>query len=477
MDKEEKTQEAHCLVVCYPSQGHINPMLQFSKRLENKGVRVRLVTTRFIFKSIMYTAISSTYIPLETISDGYDEGGIDEAESIGTYLETFSKVGSQTLTRLIEKLSGSGDPVDCIIYDAFLAWCLDVAKKCGLLGATFFTQSCAVGSIYYHAQQGLIKVPLEETEILVPGLPPLQPQDFPSFLYRFGSYPAILTMLLDQFSNIEKADWVLCNTIYELEPEVVDWMAKLWPVRTIGPTIPSMYLDKRLEDDVDYGFSIFKPNNDACTKWLDEKPEGSVVYVSFGSLAVLDSEQMVELCWALKGSNYYFLWVVRSSEEAKLPTEFIAETKEKGLVVSWCPQLEILAHKAIACFITHCGWNSTLEALCLGVPMVVMPHWSDQGTNAKCITDVWKVGLKASQEKGIVEQEAIKRCVREVMESEEMKVNPKKWSKLGREAMSEGGSSDRNISEFVDSLVHRRSRVSDTNVCDNVLRCNKHGGQ
>jgi pathogen-inducible salicylic acid glucosyltransferase len=100
-------------------------------------------------------------------------------------------------------------------------------------------------------------------------------------------------------------------------------MTKIWPLRTTGPTIPSMFLDKRLEDDKNYGFSIFKPNTNACMKWLDDQPKGSVVYVSFGSVAALEVEQMEEIAWGLRMSNRCFLWVVRASEEAKLLKNFV----------------------------------------------------------------------------------------------------------------------------------------------------------
>jgi pathogen-inducible salicylic acid glucosyltransferase len=234
-------------------------------------------------------------------------------------------------------------------------------------------------------------------------------------------------------------------------------MASQWPVKTIGPAIPSMYLDKRLEDDKEYGLNLFKPNVDACMKWLDTKEIGSVVYASFGSLATLGEEQMEELALGLKNSNCYFLWVVRESEEKKLPVNFLQETAEKGLVVTWCPQLDVLAHKAIGCFMTHCGWNSTLEALSLGVPMVVMPQWTDQPTNAKFIVDVWKVGIRIQlDEKGIADKEEIALRIREVMEGErgkEMKNNSIRWKKLAIEAVDEGGISDKNIEEFVAKLA------------------------
>ena len=146
------------------------------------------------------------------------------------------------------------------------------------------------------------------------------------------------------------------------------------PVKTIGPTISSIYLDKQLEDDKKYGLNLFKPDADACMKWLDKMETGSVIYAAFGSLIALGEEQMEELTLGLKNSNCHFLWVVRETEQKKLPINFLHEKSEKGLVVSWCPQLEVLARKAIGCFMTHCGWNSTLEALSLGVPMVAMPQ-------------------------------------------------------------------------------------------------------
>ena len=192
-------------------------------------------------------------------------------------------------------------------------------------------------------------------------------------------------------------------------------------------------------------------------KWLDSKEIGTVVYVSFGSLAALGEEQMEELAWALKRSNSYFLWVVRETETKKLPINFLEETSERGLVVTWCPQLEVLAHKAVGCFMTHGGWNSTLEALSLGVPVVSMPQWSDQATNSKFLMDVWKVGIRVKvDEKGIVTREEIELCIKEVMgeRGTEIKGNAMKWKKLAREALDEGGSSDKNIDDFVAKIVH-----------------------
>ncbi|KAL8460139.1 hypothetical protein ACS0TY_031881 [Phlomoides rotata] len=121
------------------------------------------------------------------------------------------------------------------------------------------------------------------------------------------------------------------------------------------------------------------------------------------SLVKLTEQQTEELARALIICDKHFLWVVRSTEESKLPPKFLEEVSLKGLVVSWCQQLEVLAHKAIGCFVTHCGWNLALEAISLGVPLVAMPQWTDQSTNTKLVTNVWRTSVRArADENGLV---------------------------------------------------------------------------
>lgn len=239
--------------------------------------------------------------------------------------------------------------------------------------------------------------------------------------------------------------------------QLVKWMTSKWPIKTIGPTIPSIFLDKRLEDDKDYGISLFKPNDDVCMKWLDTKPNNSVVYISFGSLANLGEEQMEELAFGLLSSSHYFLWVVRGSEEGKIPNNFVSKISDKGLIVNWCPQLKVLAHGAVGCFMTHCGWNSTLEALCSGVLIVAMPQWTDQPTNSKFIMEVWRAGVRVKvNESGVVTREEIGVCLKEVMEGEkrdELIRNAVKWKELAKEAVDEDGSSDKNIEDLISRLI------------------------
>ncbi|CAF2123934.1 hypothetical protein BRARA_C02227 [Brassica rapa] len=439
----------HVLAVPYPAQGHITPIHQFCKRLNSKGLQTTLALTTFIFNSIKPDP--SGPVSIATISDGYDQG-FDSSGSIQDYVQSFKTFGSKTITDIIRKHETSDNPITCIVYDSFLPWAFNVAREFGIAAAPFFTQSCAVNYVYYlsYISNGSLNLPIEEFHFL-------ELQDLPSFLSAPESYPAYLEMVLQQFTNFQKADFVLVNTFQESELHEQELLSNVCPVLTIGPTVPSMYLDQRNISDTNYDLNIFDSKDAAfCTSWLNTRPQGSVVYVAFGSIAKLNNVQMEELASAV--SNFSFLWVVRDSEEEKLPSGFLETLdKDKSLVLKWSPQLEVLSNKAIGCFLTHCGWNSTLEALAIGVPMVAMPQWIDQPMDAKYIQDVWKAGVrvKIDNESRIAKREEIEFSIKEVMEGEkskEMKENAKKWRDLAVKSLSEGGSTDINIDTFVSKV-------------------------
>ncbi|XP_074284496.1 mogroside I-E synthase-like [Silene latifolia] len=454
----QELNEIHVIVIPYPIQGHINPMLQFSKQLASRGLKVTLATTP-AFSSKFVHSEQSNSISIETISDGSTLTETANTKNVDAYIKRFDLIAPRSLTQLIETKIQLGHNIKCIIYDSSIPWALDVARQFGVFGASFFTQSCLVSLIFYQVYEGVLRVPIEgpwrgvftnDTPLLI------EAREMPSFVYEVGLYPALEKLVINQFTNYGQADWRFFNTFDHLECEVINWMQSICTVKTIGPCIPSKYLDNRIPDDNDYGLSLFQPETDACIQWLDARQSGSVVYISMGSMASLGDKQMEEIARALLKSNKFFLWVVRASEENKIPPNFKEETSEKGLIVNWCPQLEVLSHPALGCFVTHCGWNSILEAISLGVPMVAFPQWTDQPTNAKCVTDLWKIGVKVRKnEGGLVTREEIELCILEVMEgdkSNEIKSNAKKWKNLAKETMEKGGSTSRNIEEFVAKL-------------------------
>ncbi|KAL5063961.1 hypothetical protein RYX36_025698 [Vicia faba] len=119
----------------------------------------------------------------------------------------------------------------------------------------FFTQSCSVNSIYFQTHEKFIELALSKSEYLWSEFPKLAQGDLPTFLYKYESYPGYFDIVVNQFDNIGKADWTLANSIYELEKEVMDWLVTIFPLKTIGPLIPPMLLDKRLKEDKEYGLS------------------------------------------------------------------------------------------------------------------------------------------------------------------------------------------------------------------------------
>jgi len=235
-----------------------------------------------------------------------------------------------------------------------------------------------------------------------------------------------------------------------------EYMASAWRAKTVGPTVPASYLgDGRLPSDTKYGLHLFELTTAPCVAWLDARPPRSVVYASFGSLSDLDPSEMREVARGLLDAGRPFLWVVRASEAHKLPAGYEEEAaRGGGLVVSWCPQLEVLAHRAVGCFLTHCGWNSTVEALVAGVPMVAVPQWTDQPMNARYVEAAWRVGVRVrpAAADGLVRRGELAGGIEEVMGGErsgEYRRNAAAWMEKARAASREGGSSDRNIAEFV----------------------------
>ncbi|KAK9932794.1 hypothetical protein M0R45_020016 [Rubus argutus] len=477
--------QSHVLVLPFGVQGHMNPMIQFAKRLVSKGLKVTVLATIFSMNQIQAAPeqLCSFGFDVELISDGKEH--VCRPESNEESTERVRRVTAQSLADLIaniknrsKKKNGASSPgsdhddanstqypeLKFLVYHSGMPWALDIARQHGIDGAPFFTTSSAYVAIFQHYLQGLLKIPSKNdrstTALSLPSMPPLASTDLPSFLLDFDSYPAYLELSLLQYRNIRQPKWLFISTFDKLEEEVVKWMrSQEWPVRTIGPLIPSMFLDKRLEDDKEYSLSLFKPNVETCTKWLDSRETGSVVYVSFGSMnkQSIKKELIEELAWGLRDMNYYFMWAVKESDMEKLPCNFLEETSEKGLVVSWCPQLQVLAHKAVRCFVTHCGWNSVLEALSFGVPMVTMPQWADQATNAKFVADVWKVGVRVKiNEKGFATKEEIAMCIEQIMDEEkgmETRKASLRWKELAKEAVDKGGSSDKNIEEFAAKIM------------------------
>lgn len=436
------TSHRKILIVAYSGQGHINPAFRFATRLLKTGVDVTFCTSLSVVQRIDKETIPQglTFAPFY---DGHDKGKQPNTSFL-KFVSDFETNGRAAVAEIITSATAVGEPFDHLVYTTVIPWAAHVAHAHNVKSSLLWCQSATVLSIYYYyvnEYQSLISSNNSNPTfpIDLPGLPPLTVADLPSFL--MSSNPKelefLVTVMIDHIVVLEISPKILINTFDELEFESLRAVEKL-DFLPIGPLVPS-------------GSDFFEKTDESYIQWLDTNPKSSVVYVSFGTIANFSMDQLEEMSSGLLEIRRPFLWVIRDDEQIGKLSK-IAELKKHGMVVSWCSQMEVLRHQAIGCFVMHCGWNSTVESLVTGIPVVAFPQWSDQGNDAMMIENVWKTGVRVKRREtdGVVEGKEIERCVEMVMGDEEMKRNAEKWKELAKEALKNGGSCDINLQAFLD---------------------------
>lgn len=286
-----------------------------------------------------------------------------------------------------------------------------------------------------------------------------------------------------QNKNIPRCACILSNTFYELEASVIDAMSDMNSrILPVGPLVFQTSSNVNDGDDDEEpclagaGSALLEEDHKSLL-WLDKQSSGSVLYVSFGSVATVSLEQVKQLAWGLEMSQQAFLWVVRTDLVRDLKgdttfqttfAEFVHRTRDRALFVPWVPQALVLSHPAVAAFLTHCGWNSTIESICSGVPMLCWPQFVDQPTNCFYITRVWNVGLELDREvrTGLVLQEEVERKVRRIMsirgddQSDDPEIvlirnNCRELRNASKKAVMKGGSSHTALLDFVQQMKQR----------------------
>jgi UDP:flavonoid glycosyltransferase YjiC (YdhE family) len=223
----------------------------------------------------------------------------------------------------------------------------------------------------------------------------------------------------------------------------------------MGPISPSIRSIPMSDPVASISSNLWKEDT-GCITWLDKQAAGSVLYVNFGSITTLTAEQWVEFAWGLARSMHPFLWVVRADlvegSKAILPKEFLEEIEGRGMMTGWCNQEDVLAHRAVGGFLSHCGWNSTIESIYEGVPMICWPFFSEQLTNCKYLCSEWGVGMEIG---GNVKRGEVEAMVRELMDGEkgkEMRRMAGGWKDKATAAIMEGGSSYKNLEKLIEQM-------------------------
>uniref|UniRef100_A0A0D9VYW0 Glycosyltransferase n=1 Tax=Leersia perrieri TaxID=77586 RepID=A0A0D9VYW0_9ORYZ len=354
---------------------------------------------------------------------------------------------------------------DAIVADVPFWWATDVAAELGVPRLTFNP----VGAFPQLAMNNLVTVRSEigrgggEPEVPVPGMPgkeiAIPPSELPDFLLREDEH---LALSWDRIKASQLAGFgVVVNTFVDLEKPYCHELSRVDARRAyfVGPVgMPSNAALHRGGD-----------GNVDCLRWLSTKPPRSVVYVCFGSWAYFSPHQVRELALGLEASNHPFLWVIRTEDSGGrwAPEGWEQRVAGRGMVVrGWAPQLAVLAHPSVGAFVTHCGWNSVLEAASAGVPVLTWPLVFEQFINERLVTEVVAFGMRVwdggkrsvrEGESETVPAEAIARAVARIMESggdgERARATAEQLAERARAAVGVGGSSWSDIRRLIDDLT------------------------
>lgn len=287
-------------------------------------------------------------------------------------------------------------------------------------------------------------------------------RDLPTFLRTTDPNSVVLNFIFSEIERARKASAIILNTFDDLEHESLDALnSMLPPVYSVGPL--HLVLNHHADDSElkQIGSNLWKEEPE-CLQWLDSKEPNSVVYVNFGSITVMTADQLIEFAWGLANSKQPFLWVIRpdlvGAESAVVPAEFVAETKDRGMLATWCPQEQVLNHPSVGGFLTHSGWNSTIESILGGVPMTCWPFFAEQQTNCRYSCTKWGIGMEIDNN---VRRDEVESLVRELTKGEkgkDMKKKAVEWKRKAKAAaVNSVGSSYRNLDKIVQLLCTPRA--------------------
>ncbi|KAJ4952284.1 hypothetical protein NE237_029116 [Protea cynaroides] len=472
----EQENKPHAVCVPYPAQGHITAMFKVAKLLHHRGFHITFVNTEFNHRRLIKSRGPDSVKGLpdfhfHTIPDGLPPSDTDANQEVSALCKSTSKTCLVPFNNLLSQLNSDVNipPVTCIVSDGAMSFTLEAAEELGVPQVLFWTHSAcgfwAYMNYYLLMERGLIPLKdasdltngyLDTPIDLIPGMKNMRLRDLPSTVRTTDPKNFMLEFIKGETKRTEKAAAVILNTFDALDQDILDAVSTMLPrVYTIGPLqlLLNQYHDDGLKS---IGSNLWREEPE-CLEWLNSKEPGSVVYVNFGSFTVMAPQQLTEFAWGLANGEHTFLWIIRPNlvvgDLAVLLSEFMTRTKERGMLASWCPQEQVLSHPAIGGFLTHSGWNSTLDSICGGVPVICWPFFAEQPTNCRYSCVNWGIGDEIHHD---VKREDVERLVRNLMEGEkgkEMKKRAMGWKKEAEAATTPGGSSHVNFDNMVNDIL------------------------
>ncbi|CAN6286770.1 unnamed protein product [Urochloa humidicola] len=443
------------MVLPFPAQGHVMPLMELSHRLVEHGFEVVFVNTDFNHARILAAMAGDTAIPggggidLVQFPDGMGPDG--DRTDIGKLL---AGLPAAMLGGLEETIRSK--EIRWVVADVSMSFVLELVPTVGVRVALFSTFSAAIFALRLHVpkmiEDGIIdetgSVKRNERIQLNPKMPAIDATELPWFSLGKSSVSrrAMIQTMLKSNRTFRLAETIVCNTFRDIESGAL----ALLP-------IPSLAIGPLEAPKSTLATGNFWAEDEACLPWLDAQAPGSVVYVAFGSLTVFDAERLQELADGLVLTGRPFLWVVRPNFADGVGEGWLDAFRRRvtgeGLVVGWAPQQRVLAHPSVACFVSHCGWNSTMEGVRHGVPFLCWPYFADQFLNQSYICDLWGTGLRiSSDERGIVTKEEIRGKVARLLGDEEIRARALSLKRAACASVADGGSSDQDLLKLVNLL-------------------------
>ncbi|KAK1260696.1 UDP-glycosyltransferase 92A1 [Acorus gramineus] len=443
------------------AQGHLIPFMQLAQLIDRrKGYSVTIINTPSNIHTLRSSLPSTSSVHLVDLTFS---GGPENTDSIthDEFYSFFQSIESSIRPSfrrfLSDAIAADPDNPPCIICDGSLGWTVEVAEELGVFHA-FFLPSGAYGSAVFHSLWTQRPYEWKDSdEFALPNRPDIKlhrSQVSPMLLHANDEDPGFM-YFRRQILMSSNSSGILINTAKEFERGGVEFLeaqtgTPIWP---IGPILR---MPKKST-----------PSDSGCVAWLNQHAEASVLYVSFGSENSISAPQMMELAMGLEASETIFVWVVRPPVGFDFEGEFRAEEwlpegfeermreRNRGMLIrGWAPQLEILSHTSTGGFLSHCGWNSVIESLSNGVPIIGWPLGAEQYYNSKMMVE--EVGVCVEVARGsesVVERGHVERIVRSVMDDgglgREMRRKAREMGKVLREAVGEGGASVRAMDEFL----------------------------
>ncbi|CAN0873131.1 Scopoletin glucosyltransferase [Linum grandiflorum] len=473
------------MFIPFLAPGHMLPMVDIARLFAVNGVNVTILTTttnaRLISSAIDHDARSGLRISLITLTFPCQEAGLPEgcenllsAPTPEINFKLFH--GIKLLQPEMSKLIRTHHP-DCLASDYLFPWSADVTSELGIPRLAFsgsgFFNLCIADSIESNNPHGGIES--ETEEFVVPGIPhlvKLTRSQLPDMVKRKTEFSGFFDIL----KKAERKSYgVLMNSFQGLESDYVDHFKKSIGLKAwqLGP----INLDVENINRSGKATAVNVTTEDNLSNWLNSKKSNSVLYVCLGSLTRFSKNQISEIATALEELNYPFIWVVaKILKEWWLPQGFeekMVKESGKGVIIKgWAPQTVILKHASIGGFVTHCGWNSIMEGVCGGVPMVTWPIFAEQFYNEKLVTQVLKFGVSvgnevwsvwATEESPLIKAEKMKSAIDVVMgqgaEATKMREKVKILADMAKKAVEIGGSSDCDLKSLLNDLrEYKRTR-------------------